>query len=239
VVNVVVVKDKITTLTTDRNTQRDGRISAEDERDKTKKELATTQRNLAQRTQERDDAITARKTAEDNEAAATKRADDLSEKLTQTTQDRDDAQNQLAAYKATGKNPEDIGKLAKALEDSQKAVIALNDEQAFLNHKILGLQAELNEFIGTNADVLLPPTLTGKVLVVDPKWDFVVLNIGQDEGVLNNGQLLVSRDGKLVAKIIVRSMEKDRCIANIMPGWKLGEVIEGDDVSPAHPSPST
>ena len=30
--------------------------------------------------------------------------------------------------------------------------------------------------------------------------------------------------------------EKDRCIANIVPGWKLGEVIEGDVVSPAHPA---
>jgi hypothetical protein len=35
--NVVVVKDKINTLITDRDTQRDGRISAENERDKTKR----------------------------------------------------------------------------------------------------------------------------------------------------------------------------------------------------------
>jgi hypothetical protein len=64
----------------------------------------------------------------------------------------------------------------------------------------------------------------------------VVLNIGQDQGVLNNGELLVSRDGKLVAKVVVRSLEKDRSIANIIPGWKLGEVIEGDEVTPAHPA---
>jgi len=34
----------------------------------------------------------------------------------------------------------------------------------------------------------------------------------------------------------VRSVEKDRSIANVVPGWKLGEVIEGDAVSPAHPA---
>jgi hypothetical protein len=51
-----------------------------------------------------------------------------------------------------------------------------------------------------------------------------------------NGELLVSRDGKLVAKVVVRSIEKDRSIANVVPGWKLGEVIEGDEVSPAHPA---
>ena len=98
------------------------------------------------------------------------------------------------------------------------------------------LKNEIAEIMGTNYVVTLPATLKGKILVVDPKWDFVVLNIGDDQGVMQDGELLVSRDGKLVAKVIVRSVEKDRCIANVMPGWKLGEVIEGDEVTPAHPA---
>ena len=84
--------------------------------------------------------------------------------------------------------------------------------------------------------VKLPADLKGKVVVVDPKWDFVVLNIGDDQGVLQDGEMLVSREGKLVAKVIVRTVEKDRCIANVVPGWKLGEMIEGDKVTPAHPA---
>jgi len=55
-------------------------------------------------------------------------------------------------------------------------------------------------------------------------------------GVLQNGELLVSRDGKLVAKVIVRSVQRDRSIANLVPGWKLGDVYEGDQVIPAHPA---
>jgi len=74
------------------------------------------------------------------------------------------------------------------------------------------------------------------VVVVDPKWDFVVLNIGTDQSVLEHGEMLVSRNGKLVAKVIVRTVDKDRCIANIMPGWRLGDVFEGDLVTPAHPA---
>jgi hypothetical protein len=71
---------------------------------------------------------------------------------------------------------------------------------------------------------------------VDPKWEFVVLDIGDDQGVLQQGQLLVSRDGKLVAKVIVTRTDKDRSVANVMPGWKLGEIFEGDTVTPAHPA---
>ena len=40
--------------------------------------------------------------------------------------------------------------------------------------------------------------------------------------------MLVNRNGKLVAKVIIRSMQKDRSIANVMPGWEVGAVMEGD-----------
>ena len=59
---------------------------------------------------------------------------------------------------------------------------------------------------------------------------------GEDQGVLERGELLVNRNGKLVAKVVVRSVQKDRCIANVLPGWELGEVMEGDQVIPAHPA---
>jgi hypothetical protein len=54
--------------------------------------------------------------------------------------------------------------------------------------------------------------------------------------VLERGELLVNRNGRLVAKVVVRSVQKDRCIANVLPGWELGEVMEGDLVIPAHPA---
>jgi len=105
-----------------------------------------------------------------------------------------------------------------------------------LQRAISHLKTELAKYVGPEQIIRLRADLKGKILVVDPKWDFVVLNIGQNQGVLEDGELLVSREGKLVAKVIVRSVEKDRCIANVVPGWKLGEVIEGDEVSPAHPA---
>jgi cell shape-determining protein MreC len=74
------------------------------------------------------------------------------------------------------------------------------------------------------------PPVVGKVLVVDPKYDFVVLNVGGNQGVVENGRLLVNRDGKLVAKLRVTKVEPNRSIANIVPDWKQSEVMEGDQV---------
>jgi Tfp pilus assembly major pilin PilA len=236
VVNFVFVKDKITTLTTDRDTQRTDKQKAQSDLAKTQKDLAKTQDTLKQTQQDLADANTARQKAEDAATAQTKRADDLSTKLAQTTQQRDDAQNQLAAYSNTGLTPDQVTKLNKSLKDAQDALDVSAQEKIVLQRAIARLQTRLNKYEGTNQDVVLRADLRGKILVVDPKWDFVVLNIGDDQGVLPNGELLVSRDGKLVAKVVVRSIEKDRSIANIVPGWKLGDVFEGDEVTPAHPA---
>jgi hypothetical protein len=235
-VNFFVVKDKITTLTTDRNTQRDGRVAAEGELAKTKKELAKTEADLKQTQQQLADTQAERDKAVASAAAQTKRANDLSDKLTKTTQERDVAQDELAAYTSSGLTAAQVAKLNKTLKDMQEAMVALNDEKKVLMHTRDRLQARLDQLIGTNPDVLLRADLKGKIVAVDPKWDFVVLDVGDDQGVKENAELLVSRDGKLVAKVIVSRLDKNRSIANVVPGWKLGDVIEGDEVSPAHPA---
>jgi hypothetical protein len=235
--NFFVVKDKLATLVADRNTQRDGRISAEGERDRTKRQLAQTQSQLSDTQQQLADANSDRDKAVASAAAETRRADDLSSKLDQTTQERDTARDGLAAYQATGIPADQVGRLSRDLKDAQDAIEAADEEKTVLSRKIYSLSNELAKYTDTEDHIVkLPANLKGKILVVDPKWDFVVLNIGDDQGVLSDGELLVSRDGKLVAKVVVRSIQKDRCIANIIPGWKLGEVIEGDEVSPAHPA---
>src|ERR1700722_2398913 len=235
--NFTVVKSKITALTDDRDAQRSQKEQAQTDLASTKKDLARTKSDLAQTQQQLTDMTSERDKANATAVAQTKRADDLSDKLAKTTEERDNAQNDLAAYKATGMSADEVGKLSHSLKDAQDAMEALNEEKAVLSHTIDRLNVELARYQGTNTDILLRADLKGKILVVDPKWDFVVLNIGDDQGVKPDSELLVSRDGKLVAKVIVRSMEKDRCIANIVPGWKLGEVIEGDEVTPAHPAP--
>jgi len=237
VLNFVVVKDKITALTTDRNTQRDGWTATKGELDKTQKNLARTQSQLTQTQHDLADAQAAQKKAEADETVQIQKVNDLSSKLTLMTQERDSVQNDLSAYKNTGETPDQVLKLVGQIKQDKAAMDAITDEKKVLTRTVTRLQSQLNELIGTNNYVVtLPAGLKGKVVVVDPKWDFVVLNIGEDQGVLEDGELLVNRDGKLVAKVVVRSIEKDRCIANIVPGWKLGEVIEGDEVIPANPA---
>ncbi|HZL12623.1 MAG TPA: hypothetical protein VFC85_00630 [Verrucomicrobiae bacterium] len=234
--NVVVIKTKIGVLTDDRNTQRSQKETAQNQLASTKKTLAKTQDDLKQTQTQLADTQAERDKAVATATAQSKRADSLSDQLSKATQERDDAQNQLAAFTASGLTPAQVSQLSRSLKDDQIAITAINEEKSVLQRAVNRLQVRLNKYEGTNYVVTLRPDLRGKVVIVDPKWDFVVLNIGEDQGVLDDGELLVSRDGKLVAKVIVRSVEKNRSIANVVPGWELGQVIEGDEVTPAHPA---
>ena len=197
--------------------------------DKTKTELAQTKATLEATTAAKDKA-------ESDLAAVNKRADKLTEDLNKTRQERDAAQADLAAYKATGVTPQQILGMNKEFKTLQDNLTVANTENKILAQKIKKLENELAIYRDPNFFVTLPANLKGKVLVTDPKWNFVVLNVGEDQGVLERGELLVNRDGKLVAKVVVRTVQKDRSIANLLPGWELGEVMEGDQVIPAHPA---
>jgi hypothetical protein len=230
------VTDKIPALTQQRDDEKSAKeatnavlVATTTTLKKTKAELSQTQQELAQTQSERDKALV-------RADAQGKRADELSDKLGKVTQERDDAQNLVAAYKGTGFSPEQVLQLSKDVKTARAEVEVANGEKTLLLHTVTRLSAELDKIRGTNDFVKLPAELHGKVLVVDPKWDFVVLDVGEDKGVITQGELLVSRQGKLVAKVIVTSVQKDRCIANLVPGWKLGDMIEGDEVSPAHPA---
>jgi septal ring factor EnvC (AmiA/AmiB activator) len=238
VVNFSVVKTKIDTLTTDRNTQRSDKETAQKELASTKKDLKKTKADLADTQQQLTVAQADEQKAKDQLTAANTKVDDLTDKLAKTSQQRDDAQNQLAAYKATGLTAPQVDDLNKNLKQTETALDVEKQENLLLSHTVAKLNNQINELIGTNGAyvVKLPPSLKGTVMAVDPKWDFVVLNVGENQGVLADGEMLVSRDGKLVAKIVVRSVQRDRSIANLVPGWQLGEIIEGDEVIPAHPA---
>jgi hypothetical protein len=234
VVNFVQVKEVITTtrdtLSTTSNTLVQTQTTlSKTQRDlkSTQSELATTKETLKTTEEVRDQALA---DAETNR----KRSAELTTKLNTTTKERDDAQAELAAWNALGIQVNQVKTLIANYKEAQEAIEVAKQENRILSNKNRSLQAKVDFLLGgEDYHVKLPEELKGKITSVDPKWDFVVLNIGEDQGVLQDGELLINRSGKLVAKVRVTMVQKDRCIANLVPGWKLGDVIEGDSAIPA------
>ena len=236
VLNFLQVKEKITVLQADLERETALHHEFEGKYQTTRKELDVCSKELKNTKDELATTVAARDKAEADLQAQTKRADKLTEDLNKTRQERNDAQAELAAYKVTGVTPQQILAMNKQFKSLQDNLQVAEAENKLLNQKIKKLDTELSVYRDPNFFVSLPAALKGKVLVADPKWNFVVLNIGEDQGVLERGELMVNRNGQLVAKVVVRSVQKDRCIANVLPGWELGQVMEGDVVIPAHPS---
>jgi multidrug efflux pump subunit AcrA (membrane-fusion protein) len=230
------VSTQVPALTKQRDDENTAKKQAQTELAQTKTKLKKTESDLAQTQQDLADTKANLDKAVARADAQEKRASDLTDKLADMTKQRDDSQNDLASYKATGLTADQVVSLNKQLKAANLQIAAINDEKMVLQRHVVVLQNKLNEILEPDNYVKLPAGLKGKIAVVDPKWDFVVLDIGDNQGAVEDGEMLVSRQGKLVAKVILRSVQKDRSIANIVPGWKIGEPIEGDDVTPAHPA---
>ena len=234
--NFVKVKEKITTLKDQRDTEQKAKVEAQSERDKTKAELDKTSKDLKQTkdtleltTAERDKAIA-------EAAVQLAKANELTTKLTATTEQRDVAQQELQQFKVLGYTPQQILAFGKQVKDTQDALDVAIEEKKILSQKLTKTTAELAKFkIGWEPPPL-PANLKGKILVVDPRWEFVLVDVGENQGVVEDGEMLVNRNGKLIAKVRVHGVLKDRCYANVLPGWKLGELMEGDQVIAANPA---
>ncbi len=124
--------------------------------------------------------------------------------------------------------------MAKALEDAKAQAaekeqllktVQVKAEEA--DKKAAALEAEnLRRQQG-----LARPGLEGKVLAVNPNWSFVVLSIGDKQGVVSGASLIVKRGGNLVAKLRVTSVEPSTSIADIQAGSTAkGTTVQPGDV---------
>jgi cell shape-determining protein MreC len=181
-------------------------------------------------------AIALKHTAEALDAK-TSQVSAQAEQITKLTNDAkklreglNDARAELSAYQSL-MTPQQVANAANQIKTLEGSLAAVNEENALLGRRLRVLQRDLPG--GEKFKNLLPPDLSTKVLAVDPKWQFVVLDAGEEQGVIEHGELLVSRGGKLVAKVRISRVEKNRCVANIMDGWNLAEMQEGDQAFPA------
>lgn len=142
----------------------------------------------------------------------------------------------LAAWLALGPPVDQVSGIIQREKALSKDNEALKEEGKLFAADAKLWKERYQALLGNDIDPPVPATVRGKVMVVDPKWDFLVLDVGASQRVPEKGVLLISRNGSLVAKVRVMNVQGDRCIANIMPGWKLKDVMEGDLVFPYKPT---
>jgi predicted RNase H-like nuclease (RuvC/YqgF family) len=70
--------------------------------------------------------------------------------------------------------------------------------------------------------------LEGRILAVNPSWNFVVLSLGDRNGVVNNAEMLIKRGSQLIGKVRITSVEPSTSVADIV----VNSVRSGLSVQP-------
>ena len=189
-------------------------------------------------------ANTAKDASDKAAADAKSQVDGLNTQLTSAKKDADDAKAALQTANDATKTAKDAldkinqdldGKTVADYKAAQKKaeddLAAAQSEQKILQDQLQGSQQQVTELTSAlnRSKTGNMPGVSGKVTFVDHTWNFVVLNVGIDAGVVPNGELIVYRGRNFLGKIGVTKVDSNDSVAEILPDVK-GDIQVGDSV---------
>ena len=119
------------------------------------------------------------------------------------------------------------------LDDAKQELAAKLAEIDIVSKKVAANQTRIEKATQVQADRLASITrnaLVGSVTAVNEGFGFVVVNIGKDQGVENNAELIVKRGEKRIATLNIVSIQPGLTVANINQKNISGSVEQGDSV---------
>lgn len=167
-------------------------------------------------------------------------ADKLSKDLETTKSDLESTNSklkltaeQLQAYQdgLKGKKPDelfqeinDLSEKVKVAEGEQKMLAAARDKtEAEL--KKLRDQMEMIKPGGTKS-----MSLSGRILAVNPTWNFVILDLGKNDQVVEGLTMVVYRGEKMIGKIKTVTVDAQTAVADVLPETPAAAIEVGDQV---------
>lgn len=205
---------------------------AKKERDKSKEELETAQTSLQQSEQKLSETSGRISNLESELSTAKKKADDLQIASKDAEAQLTKAQKELDKMKELigDASPED---LKQQIAQAEEQVEATEKEKRILEDQFQNASSEikrLEEIVRTRDQKQMPPGLSGRIATVNPTWNFVVLDVGDRDGVVRDGVLLVYRGNDYIGKVKVVATEANTAVADILPEWTKTDILPGDSV---------
>jgi uncharacterized protein YeeX (DUF496 family) len=136
--------------------------------------------------------------------------------------------------------------LQSQVDDLRRQLDSAEKEKAFLSEKLQDIQDRADQpkegkkrREAVREAAPRRTGLRGAILAVNQAYNFVVLNLGTRHGVESNAEMLVLRDGALVGKIRISSVEPATAIGDIITGSlaRGAQIQPGDNVIYAGTNP--
>lgn len=156
--------------------------------------------------------------AKEAAAAAQEQAVAAQAEIEQLKQDAEAKDERIAQLEAQGTSPDaasgtgDSTEMIARLSELETLNQQLQDQNTALSTQI----AELKRRDEGRQKMQMRQGLSGTILAVNQAWNFVVLSLGDRQGVVPNAEMLVQRDGEYLGKVRVTSVEPSTSIADIL-----------------------
>ena len=153
------------------------------------------------------------------------------ERIASLQEDIQRKDRQIAGLEQDVRDRDDtIAQRDSTIEDLRDQVADHRETIEDLEHDIARLERLIpeDEMVGTTARI--PAGLSGSVILVDPDWNFVILDIGTEAGLLPNVELLVHREEEFISRIRVIAVRDHIAVADIRRDSKITSLVEGDRV---------
>lgn len=200
---------------------------------------------------------------EEDVAAAQEEARRLTATVHEISQARDTLQGDISKRDETMEQlNKELEQIRTEREQLNTQLISVQDQTKKLEYQLAQLRkerkelaAKLTEVKGTTVELekvvvkpqepmnLPPPpvssspvdstTVTGRVLVVNREYDFLVINVGKANGVAIGDEFEIWRDSQSVGRVKVEKLYEALSAASLLPGTDKQQVHEGDTVRSA------
>jgi len=144
--------------------------------------------------------------------------DDINQKLVQLEETKAQLETKIKELKAA---TDDLDRTRDELDKTKGRLTEIETQLKKL--------AESAGVSGDTGNFVVDPNLEGHVVRIDTDWSFVILDLGTGK-VREKMEMLVSRNGEFVAKVMVSKVYPRFSIAEVLPEARLKDIQSNDKV---------
>jgi predicted RNase H-like nuclease (RuvC/YqgF family) len=195
--------------------------------------LKTAEEELSKATAEKEQALDQARSAQSTAEEAKNKVAEIESQIAQKDGEISKLESDIQAKETElaqlrdAAAPQDAGPTPEVSAALQEKETLINELQT----KLENARAEVSTMREreTNRQQLkMRDGLQGRILAVNNAWNFVVLNLGDKNGVVSNAEMLVKRGNSLIGKVRITSVEPATSIADIV----VSSVPQGVSISP-------
>ena len=129
---------------------------------------------------------------------------------------------------------DEVVALSDQLHQHQGKLETLGERRDQLAIQITDMKRVMDHF-GLTVDTPLhnrPPRLDGLVTQVSTQdKNFIEISLGSDDGIRTGHELVVFRDKSYLARVVIRKVDTNAAVAEIVPETRRGTIRKGDSVT--------